>query len=215
MVRLTILPVSYDRSMASPFTIRTISFLRALKRNNDREWFRARKEQYEADVRQPMIELLARLDRDFRSFAPEFVSEPKVSLYRIYRDTRFSADKSPLKTHVAAHFPMRGLPKGEGGGLYLEIAPRVGMDGWRALHAIESATAGDPGAHRRYASTLAPPGHGSSVSPARRRASRGASVEGAARLRQGSSRGALSALQAVPRGTRIRGGIRHRCGVLP
>lgn len=110
--------------MASPFTIRTIRFLRALKRNNDREWFRARKEQYEADVRQPMIELLARLDRDFRSFAPEFVAEPKVSLYRIYRDTRFSADKSPLKTHVAAHFPMRGLPKGEGGGLYLEIAPR-------------------------------------------------------------------------------------------
>jgi uncharacterized protein (TIGR02453 family) len=51
------------------------------------------------------------------------VAEPKVSLYRIYRDTRFSADKTPLKTHVAAHFPMRGMPRGEGGGLYLEIAP--------------------------------------------------------------------------------------------
>ena len=109
--------------MPSPFTIRTLRFLRALKRNNDREWFRARKARYEADVRQPMIELLARLERDFRSFAPEFVAEPKVSLYRIYRDTRFSADKTPLKTHVSAHFPMRGLPKGEGGGLYLEIAP--------------------------------------------------------------------------------------------
>jgi uncharacterized protein (TIGR02453 family) len=110
--------------MPSPFTNKTLRFLRALARNNDREWFRERKAQYEADVRQPMIELLARLARDFRSFAPEFVAEPKVSLYRIYRDTRFSADKSPLKTHVAAHCPVRGLPKGEGGGLYVEIAPR-------------------------------------------------------------------------------------------
>jgi uncharacterized protein (TIGR02453 family) len=109
--------------MSSPFTIKTLRFLRALKRNNDREWFRQRKERYEADVRQPMLELLSRLSADFRSFAPDFVAEPKVSLYRIYRDTRFSADKTPLKTHVAAHFPMRGMPKGEGGGLYVEIAP--------------------------------------------------------------------------------------------
>ena len=109
--------------MPSPFTTKTLRFLRALKRNNEREWFRARKAQYDADVRQPMIQLIERLAGDFRSFAPEFVAEPKVSMYRIYRDTRFSADKSPLKTHVAAHFPMRGLPKGEGGGLYLEVAP--------------------------------------------------------------------------------------------
>ncbi len=109
--------------MTSPFTIKTLRFLRALKRNNDREWFRARKAQYEADVRQPMIALIERLAADFKSFAPEFVAEPKVSLYRIYRDTRFSADKTPLKTHAAAHFPMRGMPKGEGGGLYFEIAP--------------------------------------------------------------------------------------------
>jgi uncharacterized protein (TIGR02453 family) len=134
--------------MSSPFTIKTLRFLRALKRNNDREWFRARKARYEADVRQPMIALLERLTVDFRSFAPEFVAEPKVSLYRIYRDTRFSADKTPLKTHVAAHFPVRGLPKGEGGGLYVEVAPRwVWMGGGLympsnpQLHAIRSAIA--------------------------------------------------------------------------
>jgi uncharacterized protein (TIGR02453 family) len=46
-----------------------------------------------------------------------------VSLYRIYRDTRFSGDKRPLKTHVAAHFPSRRFPRGEGAGLYLEVAP--------------------------------------------------------------------------------------------
>lgn len=142
--------------MSSPFTIKTLRFLRALKRHNDREWFRARKEQYEQDVRQPMIALLDRLARDFPSFAPEFVSEPKVCLYRIYRDTRFSADKSPLKTHAAAHFPIRGMPRGEGGGLYVEIAPQwVWMGGGlympsnTDLHAIRAQIAGThPRLHR-------------------------------------------------------------------
>jgi uncharacterized protein (TIGR02453 family) len=105
------------------FTPKTLAFLRALKRNNDRDWFRARKAEYERDVREPMIELLARLARDFAAFAPEVVSDPKVSLYRIYRDTRFSADKSPLKTHISAHFPTRGFPRGQGAGLYIEVAP--------------------------------------------------------------------------------------------
>ena len=109
--------------MTSPFTAKTLSFLRSLKRNNDREWFRARKDHYEQHVRQPMIELRARLAGDFRSFAPELVSEPKVSLYRIYRDTRFSDDKTPLKTHVAAHFPSKKFRRSGGAGLYVEIAP--------------------------------------------------------------------------------------------
>lgn len=109
--------------MTSPFTRKTLAFLRALKRNNDREWFRARKPEYEQHVRGPMIALLARLSADFPRFAPELVSEPRVSLYRIYRDTRFSEDKTPLKTHVAAHFPSRRFPKGEGSGLYLQVAP--------------------------------------------------------------------------------------------
>ena len=109
--------------MSSPFTRKTLAFLRALKRNNDREWFRARKAEYEAHVRAPMIALLARLADDFRGFAPELVADPKVSLYRIYRDTRFSEDKTPLKTHVAAHFPHRRLRR-TGAGLYLEVAPQ-------------------------------------------------------------------------------------------
>jgi uncharacterized protein (TIGR02453 family) len=108
----------------SPFSRRTLTFLRALKRNNDRAWFRARKEDYEAHVRGPMIELLSRLARDFPRFAPELIADPRVCLYRIYRDTRFSEDKSPLKTHVAAHFPARGFARGAGAGLYVEIAPQ-------------------------------------------------------------------------------------------
>ena len=110
--------------MHSPFTPKTLSFLRALKRNNDRDWFRERKPEYERHVRGPMIDLLGRLAGDLEKFAPELVCDPKVSLYRIYRDTRFSEDKSPLKTHVAAHFPMRGFPRGTGAGLYFEIAPQ-------------------------------------------------------------------------------------------
>jgi uncharacterized protein (TIGR02453 family) len=113
----------YQSFVKSPFTRKTLSFLRSLKRNNDREWFRARKPQYEQHVRGPMVELLAQLAKDLPSFAPDHVSDPRVSLYRIYRDTRFSGDKRPLKTHVAAHFPSRRFPRGEGAGLYLEVAP--------------------------------------------------------------------------------------------
>jgi uncharacterized protein (TIGR02453 family) len=105
------------------FTKKTLSFLRALKRNNRREWFVPRKEEYEQHVRAPMIELIERLAADMRAFAPELAADPKVSLFRIYRDTRFSSDKTPYKTHVAARFPMRTFPRGEGAGLYMEIAP--------------------------------------------------------------------------------------------
>ena len=105
------------------FTPATLRFLRALKRNNNREWFRERRERYERDVREPMIAVIEQLGLDFLRFAPEMVASPKLSLYRIYRDTRFSGDKSPLKTQVAASFRRRGLPRGGGAGLYLEINP--------------------------------------------------------------------------------------------
>jgi uncharacterized protein (TIGR02453 family) len=111
------------RNVTSPFTTKTLSFLRALKRNNRREWFQPRKDEYETHVRAPMVSLLERLSSDLRSFAPELIAEPKISLFRIYRDTRFSSDKRPYKTHVAARFPLRGVPKGQGAGLYFEIAP--------------------------------------------------------------------------------------------
>ena len=106
----------------SPFSRKTLSFLRALKRNNDREWFRARRDAYEAHVRGPMIAVIERLAEDFRSFAPELIASPKQSMFRIYRDTRFSGDKKPLKTHAAAAFRSRHLPKPQGAGLYFEIA---------------------------------------------------------------------------------------------
>jgi uncharacterized protein (TIGR02453 family) len=106
------------------FSPKALTFLRALKRNNDREWFKARKDEYERVVRAPMIEMIERLAVDFRAFAPDLLASPKASLYRIYRDTRFSDDKTPLKTHISAIFPHRGLPKHQGAGLYVEVTPK-------------------------------------------------------------------------------------------
>jgi uncharacterized protein (TIGR02453 family) len=109
-------------SFRNPFSSKTVSFLRSLKRHNDREWFRSRREQYETHVRGPMTTVIEQLGHDFGRFAPELVASPKHSLYRIYRDTRFSDNKRPLKTHAGAIFPWRGLPKHESAGLYFEIA---------------------------------------------------------------------------------------------
>jgi len=106
------------------FTARTLAFLRALERHNRREWFHARKDRYEADVRAPMAALVERLAADFTDFAPDLVANPRTSMYRPYRDTRFSTNKAPLKTHVAAVFPHRLLPRHEGAGFYVEVAPR-------------------------------------------------------------------------------------------
>jgi uncharacterized protein (TIGR02453 family) len=110
--------------MLPRFSADSLRFLRALKRNNDREWFRARRDDYDRLVRGPMIRVIEQLAIDFGGFAPELVASPKTSLYRVYRDTRFSEDKSPLKTQVSASFRWRGLPKGGGAGLYVEVNPR-------------------------------------------------------------------------------------------
>jgi uncharacterized protein (TIGR02453 family) len=105
------------------FTAKTLAFLRALKRNNDRAWFHARKAEYEQHVRGPMIAVIERLARDLGESAPEIVADPKVSMFRQWRDTRFSHDKTPLKTNIAATFPNRTLGRMNGAGLYFEVAP--------------------------------------------------------------------------------------------
>lgn len=108
---------------APRFTPKALSFLRQLKHHNNREWFQAHRNDYEQYVRLPMVDLVERLAVDLRIFAPDLVAAPKTSIYRIYRDTRFSVDKVPYKTHVAAIFPHRDLPKHESAGLYVHVAP--------------------------------------------------------------------------------------------
>lgn len=104
------------------FSNKTLTFLRALKRNNDRAWFHEHRAEYEAHVRGPMVAAVDRLSSDFRSFAPDLIADPKVSLFRPWRDTRFSEDKTPLKTNIAAVFPNRTLGRMQGAGLYFEVA---------------------------------------------------------------------------------------------
>src|SRR5262245_29536624 len=105
----------------SAFPKEGLRFLRSLKRNNNREWFLEHKGIYDEYVKGPMGRLIEALADDFPKFAPEMVASPKVSAYRIYRDTRFSKDKSPYKTHIAAVFPRDGLDKHQGAGFYLHI----------------------------------------------------------------------------------------------
>jgi len=107
----------------SCFPAEALTFLRRLKRNNRREWFLVHRGDYETHVRAPMLDLIGRLSGDLRQFAPEIVCDPKTAMYRIYRDVRFSPNKAPYKTHVAAVFPPRGLPKHEGAGLYFHVSP--------------------------------------------------------------------------------------------
>jgi uncharacterized protein (TIGR02453 family) len=109
--------------MSAPrFSKDTLSFLTRLKRNNRREWFNARKDEYDAVVRRPMLAILEQLAVDMRGVAPELHVSPK-SMYRIYRDIRFSENKQPYKTHVAANFWPRDLGKGAGAGMYFHVSP--------------------------------------------------------------------------------------------
>ena len=133
------------------FTPKSLSFLRSLKRNNDREWFRARKDDYERHVRAPMVAVIERLAVDFGRFAPELDASPKRCIYRIYRDTRFSGDKTPLKTQIAASFRWRGLPRGRSAGLYFEVHPGMGLDGRRLLRAGARRPRAHPSAHLGHA----------------------------------------------------------------
>ncbi len=102
-----------------------VQFFRSLKRNNRREWFQPRKYLFEQHVKAPMLELVGSINAGLAKFAPEYVTEPKSALFRIYRDTRFSADKTPYKTHVAASFSRRGSERLGTGGFYFSVSHEV------------------------------------------------------------------------------------------
>jgi uncharacterized protein (TIGR02453 family) len=117
------MPGRLDMTSSTPtFPHAGLNFLKNLKRNNNRDWFLANRSVYEESVRSPMIQLVEALATEFAKFAPEVAVSSK-SLFRIHRDTRFSADKTPYKTHVAASFSLRGLDRHEGAGFYFHITP--------------------------------------------------------------------------------------------
>lgn len=91
--------------MSTYFTPASFTFLRGLARNNDKAWFNDHKDKYEAHVRQPFLRLITDLQPDLATVSPHFRSDPKTvggSLFRIYRDARFSNDKSPYKSWQGA-----------------------------------------------------------------------------------------------------------------
>lgn len=99
-----------------------IEFFAKLMRNNRREWFQPRKETFETQLKQPMRELVQALNGALKGFAPEYVTDPDKAIYRIYRDTRFSKDKTPYKDHVAASFFRRGSTGHGSGGFYCAVS---------------------------------------------------------------------------------------------
>jgi uncharacterized protein (TIGR02453 family) len=102
-----------------------VRFFRSLKRNNRREWFQPRKHLFEQHVKTPMLELVGGINAELAKFAPEYVTEPKNAVFRIYRDTRFSADKTPYKSHIAASFSRRGSGRLGAGGFYFSVSHEV------------------------------------------------------------------------------------------
>lgn len=108
------------KSTAS-FRPQALTFLRQLARHNDREWFQPRKAVFEAELKEPMLELIRRINTGLEAFAPEYVRPAEKCLFRIYRDTRFSADKKPYKTHIAAWWVPSGFVKTSGAGFYLQL----------------------------------------------------------------------------------------------
>jgi uncharacterized protein (TIGR02453 family) len=101
------------------------AFLRELKGHNERTWFTANKGRYERSVKEPVLAFIGDAGPQLGKLSKQLVADPKPvggSMFRIYRDVRFSRDKSPYKTHIGVHFP---LGKGEATpGYYLHLEPR-------------------------------------------------------------------------------------------
>ncbi len=106
------------------FRPEALTFLRNLARHNDREWFTPRKAVFEAELKEPMLAIVRRVTDAMMDFAPQHVRPAEKSLFRIYRDTRFSNDKRPYKTHVAAWWSHQGLEKTSGAGYYFHVSAK-------------------------------------------------------------------------------------------
>ena len=139
-----------------------LQFLYELSQNNNRDWFEKNKPRYEKQVKKPFEQLVGTLIQRFQtSFEPEFNLLPKQCIFRIYRDTRFSKDKTPYKNHVSASFEGvagKTAEKISYPGYYLQIGFGSLMLGGGAyqlekepLHKIRAAIAASPSDFRELA----------------------------------------------------------------
>ena len=130
------------------------AFLAELRRHNDRVWFNANKDRYLAEVRDPMLAFIASIAAPLARISRHIVVDARPSggsLMRIYRDTRFSRDKTPYKTNVGIHFGVKAPRDFEAPGYYLHLEPAevfMGAGIWHpgadALRAIRTAIVRDP-----------------------------------------------------------------------
>jgi len=101
-------------------------FFRDLAKNNDRDWFNRNKLRYERDVKEPLLQFISDFGPQLRRINPHLVADPRPvggSLFRIYRDVRFSPDKSPYKTHAGVRFPHEESKNVHAPGYYLHLQP--------------------------------------------------------------------------------------------
>jgi len=111
--------------MPAYFTPELFQFLKRLKRNNDRDWFQAHKPEYLAHAHEPALRFISDFAGPLYEISAYLVADPRSSrgsLFRIYRDTRFSPDKRPYKTHLAMRFSHRGKDV-HSPGFYLHLEP--------------------------------------------------------------------------------------------
>lgn len=147
-------PVTIYKALMSPITPALFEFLTELSQNNRRDWFKANKSRYEAEVLDPAVELVNQLAKPLAKLAPMLVASPKRhggSIMRIYKDTRFSKDKTPYKTSVGISFRHEADGTIHAPGLYLHLDANesfIGIGCWRpervALSAIRSAIQEQP-----------------------------------------------------------------------
>ena len=112
------------KSTFNGFPEKMQGFFRELRENNNRDWFEAHKDVYLECVKTPMEELAASVMAAVSRFAPEHAGEPKKAIYRIYRDTRFSNDKTPYKTNTGALLRRADLPKNESASFYFAVSDK-------------------------------------------------------------------------------------------
>ncbi len=112
------------KSVAPHFAPEALTFLRSLARNNRREWFTPRNDTFDEILKAPMHAVIEAINTAMQEFSPLHITPPQKCMMRIYRDTRFSNDKTPYKKHIAAWWACAGLEKTSGGGYYFHLSPK-------------------------------------------------------------------------------------------
>jgi uncharacterized protein (TIGR02453 family) len=138
----------------SPFGPGLFRFLTDLAANNDREWFDANRDRYEAEVREPALRFIMDFGPRLHAISPHFRADPRKqggSLFRIHRNLRFQPDAPPFKTHTGIQFRHEAGRDAHAPGFYLHLAPGecfVGVGSWRphreVLRAIRDRMVDDP-----------------------------------------------------------------------